>query len=61
MLIDNAEDLDIAMPMYNLIEYSKNHRKKTGSLWSYYRNRLRDDINTEDNPNKNVINSESFK
>ena len=31
-LIDNAEDLDIVMPMYNLIEYSKNYRKTTGSL-----------------------------
>ena len=27
-LIDNAEDLDVAMPMYNLIEYSKNYRQK---------------------------------
>ena len=36
-LIDNAEDLDIVMPMYNLIEYSKNYRKTTGSLWNYYR------------------------
>ena len=35
--IENAEDLDIAMPMYNLIEYSKNHRKTTGSLWNCYR------------------------
>ena len=26
-LIDNAKDLDIAMPMYNLLEYSKNYRK----------------------------------
>ena len=26
-LIDNAEDLDIVMPMYNLLEYSKNNRK----------------------------------
>ena len=26
--IDNAEDLDVAMPMYNLLEYSKNHKKK---------------------------------
>ena len=26
-LIDNAEDLDVVMPMYNLLEYSKNHRK----------------------------------
>ena len=37
MLIDNAQDLDIAMPMYNLIEYSKNYGKTTGSLWNYYR------------------------
>ena len=35
MLIDNAQDLDIAMPMYNLIEYSKNYRKTTSSLWNY--------------------------
>ena len=34
--IDNAEDLDIVMPMYNLIEYSKSYRKTTGSLWNYY-------------------------
>ena len=26
-LTDNAKDLDIAMPMYNLLEYSKNYRK----------------------------------
>ena len=32
-LIDNAEDLDIVMPMYHLLEYSKNYRKTTGSLW----------------------------
>ena len=32
VLIDNAEDLDIVMPMYNLLEYSKNYRKTTGSL-----------------------------
>ena len=25
------------MPMYNLLEYSKNYRKTTGSLWNYYR------------------------
>ena len=25
--IDNAEDLDVVMPMYNLLEYSKNYRK----------------------------------
>ena len=37
-LIINAEDSDIVMPMYNLIEYSRNYRKTTGSLWNYYRN-----------------------
>ena len=36
-LIDNAEDLDIVMPMYNLLEYSKNYLKTTGSFWNYYR------------------------
>ena len=35
--IDNAEDLDVVMPMYNLLEYSKNYKKTTGSLWNYYR------------------------
>ena len=35
--IDNAEDLDAVMSMYNLLEYSKNYRKTTGSLWNYYR------------------------
>ena len=35
--IDNAEDLDAVMPMYNLLEYSKNYRKTKGSLCNYYR------------------------
>ena len=35
--IDNAEDLDVVMPMYNLLEYSKNYSKTTGSFWKYYR------------------------
>ena len=47
--------------MYNLIEYSRNYRITTGSLWNYYRNDLIDDTNNNNNPNKNVINSESFK
>ena len=32
--IDNAEYLDVT-PMYNLLEYSKNYKKATGSLWNY--------------------------
>ena len=59
--IDNAEDLDVVMPMYNLLEYSKNYRKTTGSLWSYYRNEpnsSRDD--DDDNITHSILNSESF-
>ena len=33
--IDNAKDIDIVMSMYNLIEYSDNYVKTTGSLWQY--------------------------
>ena len=50
--IDNAEDLDVVMPMYNLLEYSKNYRKTTGSLWNYYRGEPSDRLSS---------NSESFK
>ena len=31
--MDNAEYIDIVMPMYNLIEYSDNYSKTSGSLW----------------------------
>ena len=39
------------MPMCNLIEYSDNYSKTSGSLWQYYK----------DDPNDNLANSESFK
>ena len=39
------------MPMYNLIEYSNNYLKISGSLWQYYK----------DEPNDNIADSESFK
>ena len=35
--IDNAKDIDIVIPMYNLIEYSDNYSKTSKSLWQYYR------------------------
>ena len=49
--IDNAQDIDIVMPMYNLIEYSDNYSKTSGSLWQYYK----------DDPNDSMEQSESFK
>ena len=33
--VDNAKDIDIVMPMYNLIEYSNNYSKTSASLWQY--------------------------
>ena len=35
--IDHAKDIDIVMPMYNLIEYSDDYSKTSGSLWQYHR------------------------
>ena len=50
--IDNAEDLGVVMPTYNLLEYSKNYRKTTGSLWNYYRDEPSNPLSSD---------SESFK
>ena len=33
--VDNAKDIDIVTPMYNLIEHSDHYAKTTGSLWQY--------------------------
>ena len=35
--LDNAKDIDIEMPMYNVIEYSDNYSKTSGSLWQHYK------------------------
>ena len=43
--IDSAEDLDVVMPNHNLLEYSKNYRKTTGTLWNYYRDEPNSGIN----------------
>ena len=58
--IEDADDLDIVMPMYNLLEYSKNYRKTIGSLYNYYRDELSDENNPNNFPNTNVINSNTF-
>ena len=57
--IDNAEYLDVVMPMYNLLEYSKNYIKTAGSLWNYYRDKPSSSIDDE-NIIHSILNSESF-
>ena len=59
-LIEDADDLDIVMSMYNLLEYSKNYRKTIGSLYNYYRDDLTDD-NNNNFANRNEVNSNAFK
>ena len=59
--IDNAEDLDVVMSMYNLNEYSKNYSKTTGSFWNYYRNEPNTDLGGADNNiNYSIKDSKSF-
>ena len=60
-LIEDAEDLDIVMPMHNLLEYNKNYRKTIGSLYNYYRDELSDDNDNDDFGNIKVVNSGAFK
>ena len=60
--IDNARDIDVVMPMYNLMEYSDNYSKASGSLWQYCRD---EPALTDDGAIKNFHadhnNSVSFK
>ena len=46
--IDNAKDIDIVMPIYNLIEYSDNYAKTSGRLWQYYRGEPNDNLADSD-------------
>ena len=59
--IEDADDLDIVVPMYNLLEYSKNSRKTIGSLYNYYRDEFSNDNDNDNFGNIKVVNSEAFK
>ena len=56
-LIDNAEAIDIAMPVYNLLEYSDNYYMTAESLWNYYRDEVTDDANENNDANNYRINN----
>ena len=59
-LIDNGEDLDIVMPMYNLLQYSKNYSKTTGNLWNYYKDEPNNPLPNNHNADP-ITKSASFK
>ena len=52
--IDNAKDLDLVIPIYNLKEHSSNYSETTGSLWFHSKDEA-------GNFNNNVANSDNFK
>ena len=54
--VDTAENLDIVMPMYNLIEYSDNYQDSSATLYQYKR-----DEPTDNNVDLTANNSASFK
>ena len=66
-LIDNAEDLDIAMSMRNLIEYSGNYSMTSRCFWNYYRDEVNNDANENNDAgnhrenNNKTATSKSFK
>ena len=60
VLIDDVENLDAVMSMYNLLEYSKNYRKTTGSLWNYYRDETHNPPTANYNAD-HIANFASFK
>ena len=61
-LVENAEDLDIVMPMYNLFDNSKNYEKTSGYLFNYYRDEPNEAEIANDNGaiNISIRNSKCF-
>ena len=58
--VDTAENFDIVMPMYNLIEYIDNYSDNLGSLWQFKKDES--PVTNAENPDSvSVDNSSSFK
>ena len=55
IFVDEANHIYIAMPMYNLIEYSDNYSDTSGSLWQFKRDEV-----TDKNADLTIDNSQSF-
>ena len=61
IFIDNAEDLDVAMSMCNLLGYSDNYSMTSRPLWNYYRDEVNDAANNKINSNKTASKSFEYK
>ena len=58
---DKTKYINIAMPMYNLIDYSGNYSDTFGSLWQFKRYEIEGDVNLTVDDNHIPNNSSSFK
>ena len=62
IVTDEAEHINIAMPMYNLIEYSDNYSDTSGSLWQFKRDEIGGvDLTVDDNHILNNLSSYKYK
>ena len=59
--VDETEHNNIAMSMYNLIEYSDNYADASGSLWQFKRHEIEGNVDLTVNGNHIPNNSSSFK
>ena len=59
--VDYADFINIAMPMYNLIEYSDNYSDTSGSLWQFKRDEIEGDVDLTVDAQHIPNNSSSFK
>ena len=59
--IDEAEHINITMPMYNLIKYSDNFADTSGSLWQFKKDEIEGNVNLSVDANHIPNNSSSFK
>ena len=57
--VDNAEDLDVVMQMYNLLEHSDDYFITSGSLWNYYRDEVNNTVNKNDAPSNKINNNKT--
>ena len=59
--VDEAEHINITMPMYNLTEYSDNYSDTSGSLWQFKRDEIEGNVDLTVDANHIPNNSSSYK
>ena len=58
--MDNAEDLDTVISMYNLLECTDNYSVTSGILWNYYRDEINGDANKNNAAHNKIKNNKTY-